>query len=374
MRRLMKSAVFAAVGVALAYVPVHGATVDISMSNFSFSPPSVTINVGDTVRWTNSQGTHTTTSGTGCTADGQWNSGLLSQGQTYSVTFNSVGTYSYYCIPHCSAGMTGTITVSQSTALLTVSTSGTGSLTVTSSPSGISCGTDCTETYTADTAVTLTATAASGTTFTGWSGACENNSTTCNVTMSADTSVAAHYLLSDTSSFGDVSTGSVYWPYIEAIYNNSITVGCGSGNYCPSSSVTRGQMAAFITRSLYGEDFSYTLTPYFSDVPDTNGYFKYVQKLKDAGITTVTGTYLVDSEVTRGQMAAFIIRSLYGEDFTYTLTPYFSDVPSDHNFFKYVQKMKDTGITTVTGTYGVDTIIPREQMAAFLARAFLGMS
>ncbi|MBZ0155379.1 MAG: S-layer homology domain-containing protein [Alphaproteobacteria bacterium] len=369
----MRSIVFAVLCIAAASIPVHGATVDISMQSLSFSPSSVTINVGDTVRWTNSQGTHTTTSGSNCTADGQWNSGLLSQGQTYSVTFNTPGTYSYFCIPHCSAGMTGTVIVSQSSALLTVSKSGTGSLTVTSSPAGIDCGTDCTETYTLDTAVILTATADSGTTFTGWSGACENNSTTCNVTMSADTSVTAHYLISDTSSFGDVSTGSVYWPYIEAIYNNSITVGCGSGNYCPSSSVTRGQMAAFITRSLYGEDFSYTLEPYFSDVPETNGYFKYVQKLKDAGITTVTGTYLVDSEVTRGQMAAFIVRSLYGEDFSYTLEPYFSDVPSDHNFFKYVQKLKDVAITVVTGTYGVDTVVTREQMAAFLARGFLGM-
>ena len=72
-------------------------------------------------------------------------------------------------------------------------------------------------------------------------------------------------------------------------------------------------------------------------------------------------------------MAGFVIRSRMGENFDYTTMPYFIDVPSGHRFFKYVQKMKDSGITAVTGTYGVDNIVRRDQMAAFLARGFLGM-
>ena len=132
-------------------------------------------------------------------------------------------------------------------------------------------------------------------------------------------------------------------------------------------------MAAFIIRAKYGENFTYTTTPYFSDVPSDNTFFKYVQKMKDDGITSVTGTYAVNDTVTRGQMAAFIIRSLYGENFTYTTTPYFTDVPSTDTFFKYIQKMKDASITAVTGTYNESGIVTRDQMAAFLARAFLGM-
>jgi hypothetical protein len=175
-----------------------------------------------------------------------------------------------------------------------------------------------------------------------------------------------------------------YWAedYITAIYNIEITIGCTQDDpntpenerrYCPEDSVTRGQMAAFIIRAKYGEDFSYTTTPYFTDVPSTHTFFKYVQKMKDEGLTVVSGIYMVDEPVTRGQMAAFIIRAKYGENFSYTQTPYFNDVPSTHNFFKYVQKMKDEGITAVTGNYGVDNIVNRAQMAAFLARAFLGM-
>jgi pimeloyl-ACP methyl ester carboxylesterase len=182
--------------------------------------------------------------------------------------------------------------------------------------------------------------------------------------------------------FSDVPSDYWAYDYIIAIYDAGITTGCAQDNpdtpenerrYCPEDSVTRGQMAAFIIRSKFGENFTYTTTPYFSDVPSGHVFFKYVQKMKDEGITVTTGTYMVDDVVTREQMAAFIIRSKFGENFTYTQTPYFSDVPSDNVFFKYVQKMKDEGITTTTGTYMASSNVTREQMAAFLARAFLGM-
>ena len=72
-------------------------------------------------------------------------------------------------------------------------------------------------------------------------------------------------------------------------------------------------------------------------------------------------------------MAAFIIRAKYGEDFSYTQTPYFTDVPESNGYFKYVQKMKDEGITGNVGTYNWTDVVIRQHMAAFLARAFLGM-
>ncbi|MGD0488842.1 MAG: S-layer homology domain-containing protein [Syntrophorhabdales bacterium] len=181
--------------------------------------------------------------------------------------------------------------------------------------------------------------------------------------------------------FSDVPfpSSSVYYNYIEAIYYAGITTGCGNGDYCPSGDVTRDQMAAFIIRAMYGENFTYTQTPYFSDVPATDVFFKYIQKLKDLNITTTSGSYVPGEGVSRGQMAAFLVRALQvkagqpTESFTYTQTPYFTDVPAGSTYFSYVQKLKDDGITTVTGTYGVDEIVTRDQMAAFLARAFLGM-
>jgi hypothetical protein len=75
---------------------------------------------------------------------------------------------------------------------LTVTLAGSGSGIVISDPTGIDCGTDCTQTYAADTNITLTATPAAGSTFTGWSGACSGTET-CTVTMDANKSVTATF-------------------------------------------------------------------------------------------------------------------------------------------------------------------------------------
>jgi len=80
---------------------------------------------------------------------------------------------------------------------LTVTKTGSGTGTVTSSPTGISCGTDCSETYNAGTSVTLTATPTTGSTFIGWSGACSGTST-CTVSMNAAKTATATFALTQT--------------------------------------------------------------------------------------------------------------------------------------------------------------------------------
>ncbi len=76
---------------------------------------------------------------------------------------------------------------------LTVTRTGTGSGTVTSSTGGIDCGTTCAASLASGTTVTLTATAASGSTFAGWSGACTSTTGTCAVTMTAARAVTATF-------------------------------------------------------------------------------------------------------------------------------------------------------------------------------------
>ncbi len=74
---------------------------------------------------------------------------------------------------------------------LTVSLAGTGSGTVTSSPTGITCPSTCSASFGGGASVTLTATPNSGSTFGGWSGACLGSS--CSVTMNAAESVTATF-------------------------------------------------------------------------------------------------------------------------------------------------------------------------------------
>jgi hypothetical protein len=96
------------------------------------------------------------------------------------------------CTVTMNAAKSVTATFALQTFALTTNTSGTGSGTITSSPAGINCGGDCSESYASGAAVTLTATAAAGSTFTGWSGACTGTAT-CTVTMNAAKSVTATF-------------------------------------------------------------------------------------------------------------------------------------------------------------------------------------
>jgi hypothetical protein len=53
-----------------------------------------------------------------------------------------------------------------------------------------------------------------------------------------------------TATFADVPTSHPFFQYVEALANSGITAGCGSGNYCPDSPLTRGQMAVFLAKAL----------------------------------------------------------------------------------------------------------------------------
>lgn len=125
--------------------------------------------------------------------DGALAGGEQCDGSLFNVTCSSLG-YSggtLSCNADCTANTSGCTSV-PTTYALTVSKGGTGSGTVTSNPSGVNCGSDCSENYTNDTSVTLSATPAGGSTFSGWSGAC-SGSGSCVVTMSTVKNVTATF-------------------------------------------------------------------------------------------------------------------------------------------------------------------------------------
>jgi amicyanin len=83
----------------------RAATQTVTISDFAFSPATVTIAAGDTVTWTNTDPVvHTATS-----TSGAFDSGDIAQGDTFSFTFTTPGTYDYFCTPHPT--MTGRIVV-----------------------------------------------------------------------------------------------------------------------------------------------------------------------------------------------------------------------------------------------------------------------
>lgn len=110
-----------------------------------------------------------------------------SQG-TYYILIRGYGSGSGF------SGVTLTVTyrASGTTYMLSVSKAGAGSGTVSSNPTGVSCGVDCQEPFASGSTVTLTAMPASGSKFTGWSGNCAGTGS-CTLSMNAAKSVTATF-------------------------------------------------------------------------------------------------------------------------------------------------------------------------------------
>lgn len=102
-RRLVTAIAGVTIAFGLATASVSAADRTVTISGFAYSPDPVTINVGDTVTWTNDDGQAHTATGSG------WNTGDLGNGESGSVTFQAAGTFQYMCGIH--PAMRGTVVV-----------------------------------------------------------------------------------------------------------------------------------------------------------------------------------------------------------------------------------------------------------------------
>lgn len=130
MRRLTIIAVALALS-ACSSEDAGGGDVEMTVAQ-AFAPETITVAVGDTVTWDNASGEqHTVTAegdslpdGADYFASGEASSeedanddlsaSFVGPGESYSHTFETPGTYRYYCIPHQEAGMAGTVVVEES--------------------------------------------------------------------------------------------------------------------------------------------------------------------------------------------------------------------------------------------------------------------
>ncbi len=113
-------------------------------------------------------------------------------------------------------------------------------------------------------------------------------------------------------SFGDTA-GHWAEDWIEALYSDGITAGCSADPllYCPDSGTTRAQMAVFLLKSKHGGDYTPPdVEPSFND---TAGHWAedWIEQLAAEGITAGcgNGNYCPESPVTRAQMAVFLTRT-----------------------------------------------------------------
>jgi hypothetical protein len=117
--------------------------------------------------------------------------------------------------------------------------------------------------------------------------------------------------------FDDVPPSNIFYAFIDQLAVREITLGCSASPplYCPFDTVKREQMAAFFIRALHAPGYvpPEPAEQRFEDVPPTNPFYAQIEEMAMRGITVGCSAspplYCPSDTVTRGQMAAFLIRA-----------------------------------------------------------------
>lgn len=170
--------------------------------------------------------------------------------------------------------------------------------------------------------------------------------------------------------FNDVKSTDYFAEAVGSLTNRGIIKGYGADNtFRPYAEVTRGQAAKMIT-GILGYDTKNVKNPHFKDVPETHEFYGAIAALSNNGIINgyaSTKTFQPNAPMTRQQMAkvialAFNLQSTNGK------MP-FKDVTAE--YAGYVSALFENNITTGTSTttFGGNTNVKRGQLAAFIYRA-----
>jgi len=178
------------------------------------------------------------------------------------------------------------------------------------------------------------------------------------------------------SDFLDVPQEDVFHESVEKVFRSGITAGCGGGNYCKDAPVRRDQMAAFLLKAEHGSSYlPPSCTGVFLDVPCPGPFTDWVEQLSAESITGGCGggNYCPDSPVTRRQMAVLLLKAEHGPGYTPPeCSGVFLDVSCPSAFADWIEQLAAENITAGCGGGNYCPAGPntRGQMAVFLAKAF----
>ena len=112
--------------------------------------------------------------------------------------------------------------------------------------------------------------------------------------------------------FGDVTFNDYNSFYIQGIFDDGITAGCGNGNYCPNQANTRAQMSVFVVKAVEGADFVPPAAQgIFDDVPANDPFAPWIEYLYNQGVTAGCGggNFCPTANISNGQMAVFLVKA-----------------------------------------------------------------
>ena len=175
--------------------------------------------------------------------------------------------------------------------------------------------------------------------------------------------------------FTDLNAKADYYKPVLELAAKGIVSGYKESNgtytFRPSASVTRGQAAKMLAMSL-NLNVNNVTNPNFKDVATTNGFYKYIAALSNAGVISgfTDRTFRPNEPITRGQMAKIITLG-YKFSIAKKLEHNFKDVANNYSHAYFIQTLSNLGITkgTTATTFSPGKAVTRGQLATFISRA-----
>jgi S-layer family protein len=180
-------------------------------------------------------------------------------------------------------------------------------------------------------------------------------------------------------SFTDVPNSSPFYRFVETLLHKGVTGGCGGTNYCPSTATTRDQMSVFVLVAKEGAGYTPVAcgTPVFADVPASNPFCRFIEELSRRGVVSGcgNGNYCPTSSVTRDAMSVFALRTLdptLNPPVCVAGLEMFLDVPSTNGFCRWIEELARRGVVSGcgNGNYCPASAVTREQMGVFISSTF----
>ena len=176
--------------------------------------------------------------------------------------------------------------------------------------------------------------------------------------------------------FLDVPPDDPFYDFVTAVARAGIAAGCGGGLYCRNEPVKRAQMAVFLLKAKYGASYvPPPCSGEYFDVPCPSPFADWIEQVTAEGISVGcgSGNYCPDDPVLRQQMAVFLLKAKHGS--AYAPPPasgVFLDVPPQNPFAPWIEQLAAEGVTAGCGgsefcPEGANT---RGQMAVFIAKTF----
>jgi subtilisin family serine protease len=181
--------------------------------------------------------------------------------------------------------------------------------------------------------------------------------------------------------FADVPATHQFYDFVTRMALNGVSAGCGFGNYCPNLVLDRKSLAVWLVVARYGLNYPLPpATGIFSDVPPSSPYAKFIEKLYNDGVSSGCGQpgnpliFCPDSPMTREQVSVFLLRSEYGSTFVPPpcTTPTFSDVPCSSPFAIWIEELYRQGIAAgcSPSQFCPTQSLTRGQASVYLAAQF----